>query len=365
MPDTDDPGRPRARSGRRVPRRAHRPRPRAHADAVDRRARRRLHAAPASSRGCPFGDRRGVQRRASSATIPTRCCRSRATSSACATRSPSCARRVRNAAGDERCVVGVGARRPHGRRDQLLRRPRRPCRTSTARSASRRSAPATASASSGALHLEPWEAVDRLARLRTGQRRRCASEPRRCRPSRASRSPKRWITTQGRQVTVCDPARSGASAVVFAADGRTAHHTPERGSSRAPAHGPRCIVGVHGLPDDGGRLHEHVPGFDAERFAAHEECFVDGVGRWVASRVGVALLADRDCRVACVPRWCARARLGASTSGRLRRGLLCVARRRLQAAGGTAESASPRRSRRGQARAVRPRTRDAASGRTA
>jgi enterochelin esterase-like enzyme len=53
------------------------------------------------------------------------------------------------------------------------------------------------------------------------------------------------------------------------------------------------IVGVHGLPDDGGRLHEYVPGFDAARFTAHEEFFVHDVGRWVASRFGVALPADR------------------------------------------------------------------------
>ena len=91
MPDTDDPRRPRARPGRRVPRRAHRPRPRAHADAVDGRAGRGLHRRPASSRG----SRTATSPRATSptnATIPTRCSRSRATSSACATRCPTCAR---------------------------------------------------------------------------------------------------------------------------------------------------------------------------------------------------------------------------------------------------------------------------------
>ena len=53
------------------------------------------------------------------------------------------------------------------------------------------------------------------------------------------------------------------------------------------------IVGVHGRPDDNGRLHEYVPGFDAERFAAHEEFFVDHVGRWVAFCFAVTLPADR------------------------------------------------------------------------
>ena len=36
-----------------------------------------------------------------------------------------------------------------------------------------------------------------------------------------------------------------------------------------------------------------MPGFDAERFAAHERFFVDDVGRWVASRFGVTMPADR------------------------------------------------------------------------
>ncbi len=52
------------------------------------------------------------------------------------------------------------------------------------------------------------------------------------------------------------------------------------------------IVGVHGLPDDERRLHEYVPGFDAERFAAHEEFFVHHVRRWVESRFGIALPAE-------------------------------------------------------------------------
>ena len=53
------------------------------------------------------------------------------------------------------------------------------------------------------------------------------------------------------------------------------------------------IVGVHGLPDDDGRLKEYVPGFDAECFAAHERFFVDDVRRWVATRFGIAMPAAR------------------------------------------------------------------------
>lgn len=94
----------------------------------------------------------------------------------------------------------------------------------------------------------------------------------------------------GRQVTVYVPP-GPADAVVFAADG--AGHITRLSAvlkgGRAPS---TMIVGVHGLPDDDGRLHEHVPGFGAERFAAHE-FFVDDVGRWVESRFGVALPAER------------------------------------------------------------------------
>src|SRR5207247_8928469 len=41
------------------------------------------------------------------------------------------------------------------------------------------------------------------------------------------------------------------------------------------------------------RLHEYSPGFDPERFAAHEKFFVDDVRRWARSRFGVALPTER------------------------------------------------------------------------
>ena len=56
MPDTDDPGRPRARPGRQDPRPAHRPRPRAHADAVDGRRPAPASRAPGVEPWLPFGD---------------------------------------------------------------------------------------------------------------------------------------------------------------------------------------------------------------------------------------------------------------------------------------------------------------------
>ena len=40
-------------------------------------------------------------------------------------------------------------------------------------------------------------------------------------------------------------------------------------------------------------LHEYSPGFDPERFAAHETFFVEDVRRWARSRFGVALPAER------------------------------------------------------------------------
>jgi enterochelin esterase-like enzyme len=41
------------------------------------------------------------------------------------------------------------------------------------------------------------------------------------------------------------------------------------------------------------RFHEYSPGFDAKRFAAHEQFFVEDVRQWARSRFGVALPAER------------------------------------------------------------------------
>ncbi|HTX12970.1 MAG TPA: hypothetical protein VME22_30410 [Solirubrobacteraceae bacterium] len=60
------------------------------------------------------------------------------------------------------------------------------------------------------------------------------------------------------------------------------------------ASGPcTMVLGVHGLADDDARLQEYSPGFDAERFAAHEKFFVDDVRRWIRSRFGVGLPAEQ------------------------------------------------------------------------
>jgi enterochelin esterase-like enzyme len=95
----------------------------------------------------------------------------------------------------------------------------------------------------------------------------------------------------GRQVTAYVPP-DPPSGIVFAADG--GWHTSRLGEVLDSASGPATmIVGVHGLGDDEGRLQEYSPGFDAERFAAHEEFFVDDVRRWVQSRFEVGLPAER------------------------------------------------------------------------
>jgi enterochelin esterase-like enzyme len=94
----------------------------------------------------------------------------------------------------------------------------------------------------------------------------------------------------GRQVTAYLP-REPAQAVVFAGDGQL---IPQWGefvaASGAP---PTMIVGVHRLADEMLRLHEYSPGFDPERFAAHELFFVEEVREWARSHFGVALPPER------------------------------------------------------------------------
>jgi enterochelin esterase-like enzyme len=94
----------------------------------------------------------------------------------------------------------------------------------------------------------------------------------------------------GRQVTVYVPPVP-PEAIVFAGDGQ--------GISKwgrllekdvVPS---TMIVGVHGLTDEMLRLHEYSPGFEPERFAAHERFFVQEVRRWTESRFGVSLPAER------------------------------------------------------------------------
>lgn len=93
-----------------------------------------------------------------------------------------------------------------------------------------------------------------------------------------------------RQVTVYVPAEP-PEAVVFAGDGQVI--SPWGGLVEAADVPPTMIVGVHRTDDEALRLHEYSPGFDPERFAAHERFFVEDVRGWVRSCLGVALPAER------------------------------------------------------------------------
>jgi enterochelin esterase-like enzyme len=94
----------------------------------------------------------------------------------------------------------------------------------------------------------------------------------------------------GRQVTVYVPPNV-SEAIVFAGDGQ---RISKWGRLLAKADVPSTmIVGVHGLNDEALRLHEYSPGFEPERFAAHEKFFVDDVRRWTESRFNVALPTQR------------------------------------------------------------------------
>jgi enterochelin esterase-like enzyme len=94
----------------------------------------------------------------------------------------------------------------------------------------------------------------------------------------------------GREVTVYVPPEP-PGAVVFAGDGQLIPHWGrDLEAAGLPA---TMIVGAHRLADETLRLHEYSPGFDPERFAAHERFFVEGLRGWARTRFGVALPAGR------------------------------------------------------------------------
>jgi enterochelin esterase-like enzyme len=94
----------------------------------------------------------------------------------------------------------------------------------------------------------------------------------------------------GREVTVYVPP-GPPEAVVFAGDGEL---IAPWGACLETADVPcTIVVGAHRQADETERLHEYSPGFEPQRFAAHERFFVEDVRRWVRSRFGVALPAER------------------------------------------------------------------------
>jgi enterochelin esterase-like enzyme len=94
----------------------------------------------------------------------------------------------------------------------------------------------------------------------------------------------------GRMVTVYVPP-APAEAVVFAGDGQLISRWSE--SLEAAAVLPTMIVGAHRLSDEMQRLHEYSPGFEPERFAAHEKFFAEDVRDWARERFGVGMPAER------------------------------------------------------------------------
>jgi enterochelin esterase-like enzyme len=93
-----------------------------------------------------------------------------------------------------------------------------------------------------------------------------------------------------RQVTVYVPPET-PEAIVFAGDGQG---ISKWGRLLEDADVPSTmIVGVHRLRDEMQRIHEYSPGFEPERFTAHEQFLVEDVRRWTESRFGVALPKER------------------------------------------------------------------------
>ena len=95
----------------------------------------------------------------------------------------------------------------------------------------------------------------------------------------------------GRQATAYVPPDS-PDAIVYLADGgwhaQALAEALEAADVRAT-----MLVGVHGLEDDEGRLHEYVAEFGGARFAAYEKFFVEDVRTWVQSDLHVALPRER------------------------------------------------------------------------
>jgi hypothetical protein len=95
----------------------------------------------------------------------------------------------------------------------------------------------------------------------------------------------------GRQVTAYVPPET-PQAVVFAGDGQLISQWGAflNAAANVP---PTMLVAAHRPADERARLHEYSPGFDAERFAAHERFFVEDGRAWARARFAVALPADR------------------------------------------------------------------------
>lgn len=95
----------------------------------------------------------------------------------------------------------------------------------------------------------------------------------------------------GRPVTAYLPHRQ-VRTVVYTADGGW-HVEPLAHALERAGAATTLIVGPHGRDSDDERLQEYIPGIDDQRFAAHEQFFVEEVGRWTATRFELALPPGR------------------------------------------------------------------------
>ena len=94
----------------------------------------------------------------------------------------------------------------------------------------------------------------------------------------------------GRQVSAYVPS-APVEAIVFSGDGQL---LAPWGADLEEADLPSTmLVGAHRLDDEMARIHEYSPGFEPDRFAAHEEFVVGEVRRWAAERFDVDLPPER------------------------------------------------------------------------
>jgi enterochelin esterase-like enzyme len=94
----------------------------------------------------------------------------------------------------------------------------------------------------------------------------------------------------GRLVTAYLPT-GAPEAIVYAGDGEiVVGWAGDLESADVP---PTMVVGLHRASDESVRLQEYSPGFEPERFAAHEEFVLHDVRRWVQIRFGVSPSPDR------------------------------------------------------------------------
>jgi enterochelin esterase-like enzyme len=96
----------------------------------------------------------------------------------------------------------------------------------------------------------------------------------------------------GRSATAYVPPDTPES-VVYAADGGWHTERLARALEGSAEGSSTMVVGVHGLDDDDGRLHEYVEAFGGERFEAFERFFVEDVRAWVRSELDVGVAVER------------------------------------------------------------------------